>query len=101
MIGIRDMCLFNIIGIFRDEEICVEVKGYIVWKYMFVFIGVKFLLGVGIMFLFIFGLVYIDENVNFKVVFMYFGVWFMVMFFGFGIGYVVGGLFLNVWVDFI
>lgn len=68
---------------------------------MFVFIGVKFLLGVGIILLFMFGLVYIDENVSFKVVFMYLGVWFIVIFFGLGIGYVVGGLLLNVWVDFI
>lgn len=95
------MCWFNSIKIFKDDIVCVEVKGYIVWKYMLVFVGVKFFLGVGIIFLFIFGLVYIDENVNLKVVFMYFGVWFIVIFFGFGIGYVVGGFFFNVWVDLI
>lgn len=52
-------------------------------------------MGVGIILLYFFVFVYIDENVYFKVFFIYFGIFFVVVIVGFGFGFVVGGLILN------
>lgn len=71
------------------------------WKYLFVFIGAKLLLGAGTTPLFTLGPAYIDENVDPKSAPMYLGTWFIAMFFGPGIGYVAGGSLLNIWVDLI
>lgn len=84
----------------RPEEICQETQTKD-WKYMFVFIGAKLLLGAGTTPLFTLGPAYIDENVAPKSAPMYLGVWFVAVFFGPGIGYVAGGSLLNIWVDLI
>lgn len=57
-------------------------------------------MGVGIILLYLFVLVYIDENVYFKVLLIYFGIFFVGVVVGSGFGFVVGGLILNnVYVD--
>lgn len=97
-----DMCMVNSTDAPPlDGNTCTEAVGYNAWKYMFVFIGAKLLLGAGTTPLFTLGPAYIDENVHPKDAPMYLGVWFIATFFGPGIGYVAGGSLLNVWVDLI
>lgn len=71
------------------------------WKYMFVFIGAKLVLGVGMTPAFTLGPAYIDENVSPEVAPMYIGVWFIATFFGPGVGYLAGGTLMNIYVDLI
>lgn len=71
------------------------------WKYMFVFIGAKLVLGAGMTPAFTLGPAYIDENVSPEVAPMYIGVWFIATFFGPGVGYLAGGTLMNIYVDLI
>lgn len=71
------------------------------WKYMFVFIGAKLVLGAGMTPAFTLGPAYIDENVSPETAPMYIGVWFIATFFGPGVGYVAGGTLMNIYVDLI
>lgn len=71
------------------------------WKYMFIFIGAKLVLGVGMTPAFTLGPAYIDENVPPEVAPMYIGVWFIATFFGPGVGYLAGGTLMNIYVDLI
>ncbi|EDO31714.1 predicted protein, partial [Nematostella vectensis] len=96
-----DLCLIRNSTTSRTDEVCTNVVSNSDWKYMFVFIGAKLLLGAGTTPLFTLGPSYIDENVDPKSAPMYLGVWFIATFFGPGIGYVAGGSLLNIWVDLI
>lgn len=71
------------------------------WKYMFVFIAAKLVLGAGMTPAFTLGPAYIDENVSPEVAPMYIGVWFIATFFGPGVGYLAGGTLMNIYVDLI
>ena len=71
------------------------------WKYMFVFIGAKLVLGAGMTPAFTLGPAYIDENASPEVAPMYIGVWFIATFFGPGVGYLAGGTLMNIYVDLI
>lgn len=56
-------------------------------------------MGVGIILLYIFGFVYIDENVYLKLLLVYFVVFFFLILLGFGLGFIFGGLLLNIYID--
>lgn len=71
------------------------------WKYMFVFIGAKLILGAGMTPAFTLGPAYIDENVSPEIAPMYIGVWYIATFFGPGVGYLAGGTLMNIYVDLI
>ena len=71
------------------------------WKYMFVFIGAKLVLGAGMTPAFTLGPAYIDENVSPEIAPMYIGVWFIATFFGPGVGYLAGGTLMTIYVDLI
>lgn len=96
-----DICHTNSTSVLQSEEACRKELQNSDWKYLFVFIGAKLLLGAGTTPLFTLGPSYIDENVDPKHAPMYLGTWFIATFFGPGIGYVAGGSLLNIWVDLI
>lgn len=82
----------------NGKEYC--VSGYDApWYILFTFIVAQLLMGGGTTPLYSLGAAYIDENVNPKWSPVYLGVWFGSTLLGPGVGYLVGGRFLQTFVD--
>lgn len=69
------------------------------WYNIFVFVIAEFFIGFGATPVYILGTAYIDENVRHATSGMYLGIMYAVATFGPAIGYLLGGQFLNIYVD--
>lgn len=71
----------------------------LVWYYIFVFVFVEFFIGIGVIFVYILGIVFIDENVCCIMLGLFFGIMYVVVMFGFVVGFLFGGEFFRIYVD--
>lgn len=84
---------------FFDFNVIDVVCKSFVWFYIFVFVIVEFFIGVGVIFVYILGLLYIDENVWYLIFGLFFGIMYVVVILGFVIGFLLGGEFFDIYVD--
>lgn len=70
-----------------------------IWYHIFVFVLAEFLIGVGATPVYILGTAFIDENVRHSTSGMFLGIMYAVATFGPAIGFLLGGEFLNIYVD--